>query len=583
MSSSKVFESIARGAALLAAERLPEPLPLPDTDWDFATQCCLTFDEERAGDPTSVVVKPFPSWDYLKIVVDTIEREQKLRIDKSGQVLISWAILSHMLHQVLVHKGYRIAYYCQTSTKAEAHLQSRLYRMYLAIPPEYAKPHAEYNNGQFLVYHDGKDKLPTAFIIPQATEQKLIDAAAEKMRSETWTEAVIDEGAFPRNLKELVNSLIPRCGKIIIPSTVNGLGYFHDLGFANIHDVQEQATNFDGLEKDELHKGVWKWKRNGFTHLRVHYSAHPERDPDTAKGQAWLASKRESMSTDLWNREQEISYDVQPGMPVFVDTDRIRFVEQCYQSNLRFFGGTDCGFLWPFWYDFQVEPIEDNGRRVGEIIHVLHEHVQPNTEVYTFGQWVKAERQRIYGRRDWTDYADDAANQRKEAGQVAAILRSQGFTIITKPTGPGGVLKRCTLLQRFISAGCLEIDPQCKFLATALKSGYVRDENGEPVGGDKGHPFCDSADAIGYGLYNLFTYEYQPRGSQRVLNGPDLPTAQPQPPLRHDANAHPASEIVLTSNQGGNTKLPMPAVHTQRVYQPRVFDPRESVKNRWRK
>jgi hypothetical protein len=242
---------------------------------------------------------------------------------------------------------------------------------------------------------------------------------------------------------------------------------------------------------------------------------------------------------------------------------------------LRFFGGFDPGFLWPFWYDFQVEPIEVDGKRVGEILHIMHEHVKPNTECYEFGMWVKAERERIYGKnRQWTDYGDDASNQRKEAGQVAAILRSQGFTVITKPTGPGGVLKRCTLMQRFISAGCLEIDPQCKFLATAIKSGYVRDDDGQPVGGDKGHPYADSCDAIGYGIYNLFNYEYQPRGSQRVLAGPDLPTAQPQPTPRHDANAHPASEIGLTGYQGGSTNAPMPAVHTQRVYQPRVYDPK---------
>ena len=219
-----------------------------------------------------------------------------------------------------------------------------------------------------------------------------------------------------------------------------------------------------------------------------------------------------------WNQEQEISFDIQPGKPVFEQVERVKFEVQEIRGWLRFFGTWDYGYAWPFSYVFQIEAIEPKDL----IVHVLHEFVRPNTEIYEFGLWVKAERERLYGQRTWTDYGDDAGRQRSDKGVSAETLQSLGITVISQPTGPGGVRKRNILMQRLITGACLEIDPQCKVLKTALQSGYVRDEEGEAIGGEKGHPYADAVESLLYGLLNVLGLEYLPTGQPRMIPGPGI-------------------------------------------------------------
>lgn len=542
---------------------------LPVDSWTFATKCCVTLDELAAG---KVERKPFPEWSYLKTLIETVSREQFVRIDKSGQVLVSWGLIAYFLCEVLNKRGFRLAYYCQTATKAEGHVDSRFYRMYLSIPSEYEKPHAEFKNGCFLVYHDGPGNPATSFVIPQAAEQGKSEDAADKMRSETWTAALLDEGGFYPNLQELLDSLLPRCGRVLLPSTANGNNYFRVVGFGNKDRPTDECVEFDRLKETgeviPLQKGVWQWRRNGFCCLRIHYSAHPDRDPDTAQGAAWRDDKLSRSSMRLWNREQEISYDVAAGRPVFEQTDRIKFVEQQIRGWLRFFGTWDYGYAWPFSYVFQIEAIEEKKEL---IVHVLHEFVRPNTEIYEFGLWVKGERERLYGLRDWSDYGDDAGRQHSDKGVSVETLQSIGITVISQPTGPGGVLKRNILMQRLITGRCLEIDPQCKFLKTALQSGYIRDDEGEAIGGEKGHPYADGVESLLYGLINVLGLEYQPTGQPRMIEGTPLPGVRP-------AGNIPSLSPLTRPVTSGQSKVVEAERQTATCWVPKRFDPKAPVR-----
>jgi hypothetical protein len=52
--------------------------------------------------------------------------------------------------------------------------------------------------------------------------------------------------------------------------------------------------------------------------MRLHYSAIPERDPDTPEGAAWKKRERATYSSQsAWNKEQEIDYLAQGGESVF--------------------------------------------------------------------------------------------------------------------------------------------------------------------------------------------------------------------------------------------------------------------------
>lgn len=68
-----------------------------------------------------------------------------------------------------------------------------------------------------------------------------------------------------------------------------------------------------------IHKGIRKWKHeSGITVLRVHYSADPDKDPDTEQGAKWVAEgKKKSPSEEWWNQEQEIDFGARQGARVY--------------------------------------------------------------------------------------------------------------------------------------------------------------------------------------------------------------------------------------------------------------------------
>jgi len=492
--------------------------PLPASPWEFALQCCITFDEASAiPGATEKVERPFPAWPFLQDVMGASEAEPYLALEKSGQLLVSWVELIYLLHRVLCNRGYRVAYYCQTATKAVEHLESRVLRLYQSIPAKYAKPFARLNNGVFEVYHDGADKLPTAFIMPMAAEQRAYDAAADKMRSMTWTEAVLDEAPFYPNLSELINSLLPRTQRLKVLGTVNGRTHMTVLMFGDAKNPNADLMPFEGLQKEELRRGVWKWQRNRFACMRVHYSAHPERDPDTEQGRQWKEAMAQRMDTRKWQREQECNSDVEAGNPVFCDTERIKVGRVCYAPWLPLLSGLDYSFLANVCVTGQIRKVE--GKRYK--LCITSETFASECFIKPFRDRVLAERASNYPGHTagFTDYGDYAANQRTSTGVLIEEIRP--LNLITVPTGPGGVRKRIELVQRLISQGLLEIDSSCIGLIRALKVGYVwdetkRDSTGAPVPSDK-HPACDWADAAGYLCCNVFELQELPEGGNTVI------------------------------------------------------------------
>ena len=475
-----------------------EPVePLPADPWTFAQRCCLTIDEATAWD-SDQVIRPFPDWPFLRDVIQFMHGERFGRIDKSGQLMVSWAVIAFRLWCVLTKRGFRYAYYCGTQTKAERHVESRFWRMYQSIPTKYAKPYAEHRGGQIIVYHDGPGTLPTSFVIPQAAEQSVIDSAAEKMRSETWTAADLDESPFYKNLEELHNSLLPRTQDLHHIGTPNGHEFFHRLGFGDVHDQRARTLDFHQIGADLVRRGVWNWRRNGFAHLRVHYSAHPDRDPATAKGAAWVAAGKSRSSSRLWAREQEVSYDIEAGLPVFVDTERIIESDQGFQPWQPVIRGFDYSFLCNVGLVSQVKRHEDG--RHG--LRIIRQIVTTETTIQVFGAKVMAECGSLFpGVKKWLDFGDYSANQRTATGTIIQEMQKLGIVLTTVPTGPGGVLKGCELVQTIISAGLLEVDPSCDLLLQALRNRYTRDDEGEP---NQEHPWEDLVDALRYLVVNTF-------------------------------------------------------------------------------
>jgi hypothetical protein len=117
------------------------------------------------------------------------------------------------------------------------------------------------------------------------------------------------------------------------------------------------------------------------------------------------------------------------------------------------------------------------------------------------------------------DYGDPAGAQKSDKSNLTSIeiLLSKAVTCITMPMP---VERGLNLVQLIISAGDLHIDPQCRVLLTGLKDGYVRNELGEPVGGEKGHPYGDHCDALRYAIANYFQF-HNPRAVGGTFHPPE--------------------------------------------------------------
>lgn len=55
----------------------------------------------------------------------------------------------------------------------------------------------------------------------------------------------------------------------------------------------------------------------GWNVIRIHYSADPDKNPNTAAGAAWLASAKSGLSDARWRKEYEIDYGALGGQLVF--------------------------------------------------------------------------------------------------------------------------------------------------------------------------------------------------------------------------------------------------------------------------
>jgi len=84
---------------------------------------------------------------------------------------------------------------------------------------------------------------------------------------------------------------------------------------------------YKDIDKPEISRGMKFWTNPGnkFPVLMLHYSADPEKDPETPKGADWYDKERAGTSLAQWNKEYEIDFSSKSGKliygPDFCDYD----------------------------------------------------------------------------------------------------------------------------------------------------------------------------------------------------------------------------------------------------------------------
>ena len=134
---------------------------------------------------------------------------------------------------------------------------------------------------------------------------------------------------------------------------------------------------------------------------------------------------------------------------------------------------------------------------------VLREIVAADLEIQPFAAQVKSKcEQWFHGAKEWHDYGDPAARQKKDTGSTLVELAKTGITMRWKiSTIDEGLRTIRTWLERIIDGQpALQFDRAgCPMLIRALQGGYHTDDLGKPV---KDGYYDHSADAYRYGVVN---------------------------------------------------------------------------------
>jgi hypothetical protein len=294
---------------------------------------------------------------------------------------------------------------------------------------------------------------------------------------------------------------------------------------AEIRDsIWWQQENGKRLHATSPMYGINRWEKNGFVNVRVHFGADAKKHPSTPGGQAYIKTTKSDLPSYSWLQEYGIAFDVTPGRPVYCDTHKLVGESQLFRPWLKLFRSTDFGWTMPAAVYAQVEPCDALGvplkperpateakrwkvRFLREVIgrqillsDFLDKHVLPDAQLY-------------FPHAKIEDYADPAGKQHDDKSPETSmeVMQTRGLWPRWREAS---VDEGIVLLQTLISQGDVEIDPlACKTLFEALRSGYVRDEDGFPL---KDGFYEHVADAARYLVHNVFRLRPLIVGNTRV-------------------------------------------------------------------
>lgn len=270
---------------------------------------CLTTDVLDG-----IYKKRFPDLFYIRHLIRRLQGRKRLAVAKSRQIMGTWTVCSYLLWVALFHSATLCGIQAQEHDKGDDHLENKIKVMYEGLPKwlKNQKP-AKSILHEFTIYHDQLNSGSNSRIISVPKG----DAAA---RQYTFTVYFIDEAAHQPLVGRAFIAAIPTTqgrgekeGQIVMLTTANGKEFFWSM-WDNGNKTWTEITK--GLKEKE--------NKNGFTALRIHYSADPLKD------EKWVNKMRSSYPGGLsgWEMEQEINFDAGSGNAYFPE-----YIPERHQLN----------------------------------------------------------------------------------------------------------------------------------------------------------------------------------------------------------------------------------------------------------
>ena len=520
---------------------------LTGTDPDTGEPIVKTLDHRDKRNP----IKPFPGHlRYLNYLVDLLEGEQYLAIEKCSQMICTTTISLWMLWRTVTHTGHKTLLSKHKEDEAITILQEKVYASWDQMP-------------DWLKWQWPLRNKPSNRVTCKVSGGYILglpeNAAAADARGQTYQVGAIDEAEYQEYLMALLSAMLPRASQVIWWSTPATAGagvttfksYLADDAIAGHKRLVDLKKKYDKVE------GMWT-RRNedrNVTIARIEYKADPAKNTPE-----WLeATRKPYASSAEFKREILIDRATNEGMPFYPQFAEFpkRFILRCNilpkgQPIVRGwdFGGRNPACIWGswspkskrFWIIRELLGFDIDTYQFRDLVRFLSgqlslESLQPHTRALQLLEEIKYNSAYpptpwFEGRHSFLDFAGNEGliggrglQRQGEAKTAAEILGLGDVILYSRQVLHSTRTQVINGLSRMREDGWpgLLVDPACSTLWQGLVDGIVyakaTQQNQDPSEPAPHAVYSHLHDALGYAVTNMVQLEDADRFQQSL--GPD--------------------------------------------------------------
>lgn len=335
----------------------PEKMWADSGFWEFL-KYVKTMDEHDPDKP----IKPFPiDKPYVVLLILFLLALPVFAVPKSRQMIVSWTAAAFCVW-VAWRRDMSLVIY-QTQKEDDAKLMV-------------SKGEKDPNGGRmsFIINHlpgwigdplvkSGQGNKINELVHISGSHIIGVPKGADQVRGKTATLFVPDEMAFQEDAESAWGAIVPaiaRGGRAVLISTVNAGSFFNQVTDFPEHENPTLIENerYKWMDCINFPKGTRFYESaTGMPCLEIHYSADPDKDPETDLGKLFVAETSKlvgGVAAMKWRQEYEIDRNAGGGGPVFpflIDQTcpiyKPMLDPAWVRANLKLYAGYDWGYRSP--------------------------------------------------------------------------------------------------------------------------------------------------------------------------------------------------------------------------------------------
>jgi hypothetical protein len=347
---------------------------LTGVDPDTQEAIVKTTDQRDKRNP----IKAFPKHlEYVRYLVDLLESEPYIQIEKASQMIVSTTILLLSAWRCAFKPSYKVLLSKHKEEEASLLLKEKVGDVWARMP-------------EWLQHHYPCRVKPAHKAVFDRSQSHMLglpeNAAKADARGQTYQTGLIDEAEFQEVLSDILTAMMPRASQIVFWSTPsNGGAGAHTFRSYLANDPIKIHPGLVALNRKYVHVKGMSTRRNedkGFTIVRIEHTADPAK-----RSKEWEDQARRGYPSDTdFRREMKIdrrSNAGRPFYPAFAEHPE-RYTRYRFDTTLAApvvrgwdFGGRNPACVWGQW--------SKKSRR----FYVMREILGKDIDTYGFRDLVK--------------------------------------------------------------------------------------------------------------------------------------------------------------------------------------------------